>query len=299
LTVLIYVLNFYTRLLTIVLPVPAAVMVVRHDLRTGATATLASALGVTVLLGPVEGLIVLASVGFIGLTLGSCIARRLSWVRTIGITAVAAAAMIIVDFLAGAAVVGMSPSRALAEMERIMVESWEQSLALYSRLGMSEAGLKPIRDMLEWLPKMVRMLLPAVVIGGAVTLASFSYAATRMVLVRTRREVDPIPPFMTWKLPWYWAWGFIIGLLAAQAGAYFSSEVLTAIGLNFTSLFQIIFSVQGLAVLWFVLDRYGIPKGAKFVIVAMIVMSSALLTILPLVGLLDGWFDFRKRLAAR
>ena len=77
LTIVLYVANVYTQLLIYVIPVPVAILVVRNGLRAGAVASVVSALGVGLVLGPIDGITVLIRVALVGLVMaGSWPSRR-------------------------------------------------------------------------------------------------------------------------------------------------------------------------------------------------------------------------------
>lgn len=85
-------------------------------------------------------------------------------------------------------------------------------------------------------------------------------------------------------------------LMGVRAGWLADPEgQLTAAGLNLVLIFTYLFFVEGLAVIWFYLAKWGVGKGGRLLI------SVLLLTpFLPLVepvawlGMLDAWLDFRK-----
>ncbi|MEA4882801.1 MAG: DUF2232 domain-containing protein [Clostridia bacterium] len=299
LTIVLYVADFYTKLLVYVIPVPIAILVVRRDLRTGAMAAVVAALGVGLILGPIDGLIVLASVGFVGLSLGFCLSKRISWITTIAFTSIAALGMIVMDFLLGAVAARLSPAASLAQMQKLMLEAGAQAQAIYKKMGVAEETLKAGTQLFDMLPKLFETFLPVVAIMIAVTAAGIAYAVTRFVLKRTNHYVDPIPPFQEWRIEWQWAWGLIAGILLGNAGAIWKMPIVATVGQNIMVAFWMLYGVQGVAVLWWSLAKYNVAKGLRVLIALMIYTSPALNPLLPLAGVLDGWFDFRKMAAKR
>jgi len=85
--------------------------------------------------------------------------------------------------------------------------------------------------------------------------------------------------------------------LGPALGAW--AEAARLVGLNFFMFFETLFFIQGLSVAhWFVVTRrHG--AGVRIAVYGGAVLGQLLLQITSWAGLLDTWFDYRKRFAPR
>jgi uncharacterized protein YybS (DUF2232 family) len=293
-----YVADVYTKLLLYVIPVPVAILVIRNGIRTGVLATLVAALGVGAILGPIDGLIVLVRVGFIGIALGALLARKRSWLISLAGTSVAGLAAFVSDFLLASWASGLSPGAMIARLQEGLAEAGQRTLELYQKIGVPQESLGLVKQMMELMPVWLKTFLPAVLAIGAVFSASIAYAATRWILVRMKRDVEPIPPFVDWRIDWRFAWGLIGALVLAYAVPGANLGFVRSLAVNAVAVYVMIYSLFGIAVLWSVLASMNVPKGFRVIIALFIYMTPPFNWLLPMAGLLDGWLDFRK-LASR
>ncbi len=294
LTIVLYVADIYTKLLLYVIPVPVAILVVRNGMRTGAIATAVSALGVSLILGPIDGLIVLVRVGFIGIALGALLARKRSWLITLAGTAVASLTAFVSDFLLISWSTGLSPAAMAQKVQETFVEAGQRTMELYQKMGVPQESLGMIGQMTENIPVWLKTFLPAVLAIGALFSAAIAYAAARWILIRMKRDVEAVPPFADWRIDWRWAWGLIGALVLGYAIPGVNLGFVRSLAVNAVVVYVMVYTVQGIAVLWSLLGSMNVPKGLRTVIAVFLYLTPPLNWLLPMVGLLDGWLDFRK-----
>ena len=294
LTIVLYVANVYTQFLIYIIPVPVAILVVRNGLRTGGVASVVAALGVGLVLGPIDGVTVLIRVALVGLTMGVLMGRRTAAVPTLLATALASVAVVVSDFLIVAATSGLSVSQMLERTRQALTEGSSQAIALYEKMGVPAQALESFRTMTDLLPQWFQMFLPTIVLGGAMLAAVISYSAAAWVLKRTKKEVEPIPPFGEWRLSWQWSWGLIATLMLGQAASALGIGFLPTLSRNVMMSYVLLYAVMGMALAWWLLKRYNVTRGFRIFILLMVYMTPPLNWLFILAGLLDGWMDFRK-----
>jgi uncharacterized protein YybS (DUF2232 family) len=186
----------------------------------------------------------------------------------------------------------------IARVQQAFIEAGQSTMELYQKMGVPQESLGLIRQMTELMPVWLKTFLPAVLVIGAVFSASIAYAATRWILVRMKRDVEPIPPFADWRIDWRFAWGLIGALLLAYAVPGVNLGFVRSLAVNAVAVYVMIYSLFGIAVLWSVLGSMNVPKWLRVIIALFIYMTPPFNWLLPMAGLLDGWLDFRK-LASR
>lgn len=299
LTIVLYVANVYTQLLIYVIPVPVAILVVRNGLRAGAVASVVSALGVGLVLGPIDGITVLIRVALVGLVMGGLMAKPARAITTLLATAAAQAGVVITDFLIVAATSGLSPSAMLERLQNAMAEAASQSSAMYERLGVPQQALEQAKAMAELLPQWFEMFLPTILMGGALLAALIAYSTARWILRRTKVEVEALPPFGQWRLGWQWAWGLIAALLVGQLLSSVGGEILGRLVSNVVMMYVLLYTVFGMAVAWGVMEHFRVPVGFRAFLLFMVYVTPPFNWALTLAGLLDGWVDFRRLVRRR
>jgi hypothetical protein len=130
-------------------------------------------------------------------------------------------------------------------------------------------------------------------------LASVTLALVAVVFPHIGDRAASGLAFSRFRLHWSASYGFIAGiaLLAFSAALGEWSEAARLVGLNFFLFFQTLFFIQGLSVAhWFVVTRkYG--PGGRIAVYGAAVIGQLMLQLTSWAGLLDTWFDYRKRFA--
>ncbi len=294
LTVVLYVANVYTQFLVYIIPVPVAILVVRHGLRTGAVASAVAALGIGLILGPLDAITVLIRIALVGLLMGGLMARRARALSTLLATAAAYGAVVISDLLIVAVTSRLSVSQVLDQLKQGIEQASAQVSSMYEQLGMSQQALESTRTMMEQLPQAFELFLPTILLFGAIMAALISYTAARWVLKRTKIDVEALPPFGRWRLGWAWAWGLIAALLLGQLTARVGGTAAQSATSNVIMMYVLLYTVMGASVGWGLLEHYKVSVGFRIVILVMLYMTPPFTWALALAGLLDGWMDFRR-----
>ena len=166
----------------------------------------------------------------------------------------------------------------------------------YTDNGFSEEQVaeqfKAINESLKIFPRIV----PAAIIMFSLWV-SFLYLSLAGLVLRNLGEGTIVfPSFRLWQFPWYFAWGYIIGLIGTLFSSYLGiyQGIGRVVGMNFLVVFNLLFLVQGFAIVYFFLDKFKINNYLRvlgFVLLLIIPLASPLVTWF---GLLDVWYNFRK-----
>jgi uncharacterized protein YybS (DUF2232 family) len=264
-----------------VAPVPLAVLICRHGLRAGIATALVAALSAGAFMQhPAAVLLVLLVLG-LGVAIGEALRDGLSLNQTLAVAWAAA-------FLAFAALYGISRLVFQIDLIDATVQLWlDQLVRLAGRPGgvaLSEAELAEFSSHLK-------SILPGMMALSSGGIAFFDYWLTGRWLVRLGMEVPWFAPFARWRFPWYFTWGYIAGLGLPLLQGLLRAPWLIPVSANLELVFRFVFLLQGVAVLWFYLTRWGVRR---FIAVLLIMISFLAGPLLVFVGLLDAWFDLRR-----
>ncbi|MGI6558908.1 MAG: YybS family protein [Limnochordia bacterium] len=272
-----------------IVPVPLVILVYRHGLRLGILVTVVAAILAGLLIDIMTMVVLLLVAGLVGISIGGALREQLppQKVFALGVAA---------SLIAYALLLFFSQTLFQVNVVDLLMDSFRHSIdqvtALYSKMGMSEEQLGEARTMLENMMNLARMVLPVTFLLSAIGLTFVDYWLARSILGRLGSKMPWFPPFRSWRFPWYLAWGYILGLGLPLIS---SQGVLFAVAANLQVFFTYVFMVQGLAVLWFFFDEFGVSRPLRvFILILIFLPRWPLSRLLVWTGVIDTWLDIRK-----
>lgn len=178
----------------------------------------------------------------------------------------------------------------LTETEAYIRESISQAVKIYTGLGLTQAA-EHVASIADRLVFYLTRLMPAFIISTVLIQSACCYGLARILILRKAAgDVGLVRGrFSEWYAPDKWIWGLIValGLVIIQPPS------LRIAGWNMLLVFGLVYTTQGMAVVEHYLVRASLPAFVRGLIVAILLaLPSALL--IPVIGLLDVWADFRK-----
>lgn len=168
----------------------------------------------------------------------------------------------------------------------------QQFAQLYTKLGMDATQAKQLA---ESAVRMTIALIPSSLAIASVFRAFLTYIVATKVLRRFKYKVGRLPSFSEWKLPWYFVWPLIIGLIMSLAGDQFNISTVAMIGKNLVFAVLPIYFLIGLAVFISFIKSWVIPSWIKALLVVMAVINwTGTLVLLILIGIFDPLISFRR-----
>lgn len=143
---------------------------------------------------------------------------------------------------------------------------------------------------------MIPYLIPSVIIFYVFLSTFISYYWSMIIFRKNSIVLRGIPLFKTWDIPWYFIFGFIIGLILAVIPNFDArfDFLFDAVGINLLIIFGFSYTVTGFAVLWWIFDKFKIAYVWRILIIIATSFFIILLIIIPIIGILDIWVNFRK-----
>ncbi len=181
---------------------------------------------------------------------------------------------------------GLNPLTALESFFRLRID---EGMKLYAAMGLKEAA-ETVRAYSDSLIYYVARLFPSIVIASTVVQAACCYGLARWLIKRREGAVSGLEQtsFAGWHAPDGWVWG----LIATLALLLLPLDAVKFAGWNLIVLFFFLYTVQGLALLEYLLKRISIPALVRGFILALIL--PLLLVFVTALGVVDIWADFRK-----
>ena len=281
---------YFMPYLFFVAPVPLIILVYRHGMRPGILVAVTSALLAGIVISMVPTMIFLLILGLVGLAMGGALREGFPPHR---ILLIGTATSVIALLLMVAVTTLVLDISVLETSFEAMRRSLEQALQIYERFGVDEHPfLKP--NAIDEFVRLLRLALPAALLTTATIMTFANYWLARLILNRVGSKLPWIRPFRTWRFPWYLAWGYILGqslLLIGRSAT--ETSIWFALGLNLQILFNYVFLLQGLAILWFFFEKARVPKLVRWIVIIFL-FNPMITTVIVWAGVLDTWFNFRK-----
>ena len=221
-----------------------------------------------------------------------------------GIVVTAGIIISILSMSAMALVTLHSEGLTLSEMVQPPEEIYNETMDLYQRTGFLDnlqnqgVNQEEVKTITRQVAETTWQLLPGLKAIEAMGAAVLNYMLLHLICRRFRLDVQNLPQFMYWELPWYLTWGVILGLAALLGGDYWQYQAVKLFGENLLLLFAPVLLVFGASVAVFFYKKAPWPMWLK---IALIVLSFIYIwfTVLMLMtlGLFDPLFGYRKRIS--
>jgi uncharacterized protein YybS (DUF2232 family) len=292
LSVIIAIIGLFVPLLSfasLLWPVPIIIIIKRYGMRYGIYSTVASGLIVGMVSEPLYAVYVIFGFGAVGLAIGFGVVRDYSASKTIIVASLASLASKVLLIFAATEIMGVNPIEVQLET---MKKAFEFSTEFYNNIGIDKA--EDIKNMFMGSLDLIKITLPAILIFASALDSFLNYTVARVVLKRFKLYLKPFPPFGEWRFPSNVSFGFLLLVALTFIGGYFGLQNTQVIMSNIFLLFNLVFLIQGLSLVYYFLTSKGIGKAIKIILLVIIAFNQMFALITVFAGLLDVIFDFRK-----
>ncbi|WP_315117073.1 YybS family protein [uncultured Clostridium sp.] len=279
-----------------ILPIPVAVLLLRHNLKVTITSVVASGILVGFIYNPLSGLTSAIMFGMTGIALGYCIKKDKN--VSISIFALAISSLIgtIIDITVYILLISKSTVVGFVdEMVKIMNESLQSVISMYSQMGISEEKLKPLIDSFKLFnTDFIIKIIPGILIMSSIIFAYFTYNITRVILKRLNYNMREMPKFthihVNIKIATIVAVALLIGVILVRQNIKIGEYILNSSQL----ILQYIFLFNGLSVaIYYLRIKYKLSKTISLFIIIFTLFSQFAMVYIML-GISDIIIDFRK-----
>jgi uncharacterized protein YybS (DUF2232 family) len=190
-----------------------------------------------------------------------------------------------------AVVMGINPLNLQTEA---MVNGLEQSLEFYRSMGMNPEDLAKMEATLKPMVELIKIILPAGFVLAAFVDTFLNFQVAKAVLARLGQVIDPFPPFRCWHMPRFTIYALAVSLVAIYWGKSRELELLYNIGMNIQVLTTMLLFVQGMALVYFLTDKYNLSRIVRGIILFLILSNGIFMQALIFGGAFDIIFDYRQ-----
>lgn len=299
-TAILFIISIYIPLLgtlvSFLCPLPIIILYLRHSLKFTIISIFVSGVLVSIIAGPLQGLMVLLGFGILGVTLGYAIKKELSSNEIILLGSIASLSSKIIIILIGIWFLDINPLIFdVDQIDRIIT----QSLNFYQSIGLTGEQLDFLKESLTQTLNIFRIVFPAMLILASIFDVFINYIVARVVLKRFGYNLPGFSSFSNWRAPKSFFWSYFLGIILIFLGVKYNIALLNKIGLNVQIFFTIAFFVCGLSLVVFLLERYKVKSFVKWIIYIMICIQPIFSQVATWIGILDVWIDFRKLIVSK
>jgi len=288
---------------TLILPIPVALLYIRHNNKVTITAIFSSVIITSLVYNPIMAIYSAITYSIIGIALGYCVKENkrssitliflaigsaISNILTIAFSMLFLEKISFIDFI----------SKNLDLMKQSMKTSLDAAKIIYSQAGMTPQQIKLLNENVQILNKidvaLILSLLPATIFIFSFVSAYLNYIVSRAVLKKLNYKMDEVLPFSRVYVSNI-VGAVLIGIVCI--GIILSSKNIPGgeyIKNSSQTLMQFVFIINGLAASTYFLSVKR--KLSKIVVVLILILSvlSPLGNIYFSIGLMEMAFDFRK-----
>ncbi|MBW2434735.1 MAG: DUF2232 domain-containing protein [Deltaproteobacteria bacterium] len=175
------------------------------------------------------------------------------------------------------------------EFARSVTYNREFLLALYRNMGLPAENIPDFTQFLDEIQKIVIRILPALVITSTFFIIWINLLLGRTLLKSRQMPYPEYGMLDVWRAPDFLVWGVIgCGLLIL-----IPDDMTKIIGLNGLIALMMIYFFQGIAIVSFFFEKKKVPRFAKIILYALLVLQEVLLVVIA-IGFIDVWANFRK-----
>ncbi|MCD6436453.1 MAG: DUF2232 domain-containing protein [Clostridiales bacterium] len=268
-----------------IISVPFVVLMVRHSWKYVVISAISSAILVTFISFPTYGIYVAIFGGLVGLVMGHYIKEKKdsSYIMFYGALMTSVAFIIILTITT--LITGVS-------LSDIVEKAFTEMLYLRDNMGLTNMMNTSEMQFTEVL-KIFKMIIPSSLIVIAGIYSMVNYLIATIIMRRIGMDVSSAHKFSEFALPNNIMAGTTIILVLSYISGKLNIVDSQVLFINILNLFVYVFLIQGIAIMFFFLEKRKLKKSAKILSVVAIFLFQMTL-ILAIVGWLDNVFDFRK-----
>ncbi len=173
-------------------------------------------------------------------------------------------------------------------------ESFEMQESLFSNFEGMQEQLEANKDFYEDMINTAIRIIPSVVILTAIGMVTINYYAAQKIAKRLKLKIRKLGSFQNFRLPSNIALGIVVIMVLTFIVGRLNFVNSEALSDNFIILFQIVFFIQGLALVRFMITQYNVSNVVWAIVLLAVIFVPIFTIMLLLAGIADVIFDFRK-----
>ena len=286
-------LPFFSFIGYFIMPIPMTILFVKYGLRQAILLGITAGILMGIFIDPLTAIIQIATFGAVGIALGAGFKEKWPPAKLLmGVTV----ALIGTAIGLAALMYGVMDVNIVAALGDVFDTLMQETMEQYKNSGMSELQLAETKAQLEEVRRLLPTMLPMFMCLAMAIIAYVNVKVSQFFLQRLGFDVRPFLPIRYWEMPRGVIYLYILALVMKYWGTTRSIEWLNIIGLNLNQMAFFFICIQGLAFLFYFLDRrFHISTGLQAVIIALFFVMPVFSYAAFIMGLIDMLANIRKK----
>lgn len=179
-------------------------------------------------------------------------------------------------------------------MENAFDQTREMYKTFFEMSGTDTENAKQILSNLDQSAEAILLIIPFGMIVSSVFTTYTNYIVSGAILRRIGLNIEKPKKFSYFRLPTNFMMGTLVIVILTYLTNKFNIVNSIALNANIMILFQVVFIMQGLAVLSFLIEKKGIRDAFRRIILVFVLLIQLFSLLLFVVGLFDVIFNIRK-----
>lgn len=294
-TALLGILVYYMPLLSLLgmlWAAPIIIMGYRNGFKVSLVSAAAAGIIVSIFTEPFSGIYLFIVFGISGLVMGYLMNKKVNPGINMTVSGLVMAICSVGGLLLGFFIAGQTPTQVIEQLMKIFNESLDTMTNLYRSMGIPDDQLNSTVKMMRDSMAAMQYIIPTLFIISGMIFSFINYKVVKMILGRMKYQIEDVKPFSQWRLPDNFAIGMMIIIFLTLAASYLKIPNMVTVQMNMIYLVNFIFTIIGLSVISFMLNKYNVSKPFRSIIIFIVFFS--LSNYLAIVGLVDAVFNIRK-----
>ena len=281
---------YFIPYLLIIFPAGFVIFSLRRNIALSGIAMLISLLAISFAIGPVYGMLIFALFFPFTMVLSYMIKSRRRSIEIIGIsTLVFFISILIILNLIDATGIGF-----VAQLEENFKNVMESQIEMFKDMDLTNYELAETKELLENAYRYILLIIPSTMLIFSIIVSYLNYLASAVGLNRLGVKITNIPRFAKFSLPRNAIGGVLVMFLTIFIADKLGFGYSETINLNLVALVGFMLFIQGLSVIEHLLKKRNVFLIFRIILYVLFLFTAFMLTIIPIVGVLDLVFDFRK-----
>lgn len=294
-TAVLGILVYYMPLLSLIgmfWAVPIIIMGFRNGFKVSFISAVVAAILVSMFTEPYNGIYLFMVFGISGIVMGNLMNKKVNPSLNILVSGLILAVCSVAGILLTLWILGESPAQAIEQIIKIMNESFEKAADIYKTVGIPKEQLESAINSFKEGIEALKLIVPTAFIINGLFFSFINFKIVKLILERMKYEIEDVKSFSNWRMPDNFSLGLLLILFLTIAASYLKISNIETVTINIIFLLRWIFTIIGLSVSAFVLNKYGVSKIVKYIVLSILFIG--LSNVLTIIGLIDTIFNIRK-----
>ncbi|NLM03737.1 MAG: YybS family protein [Clostridiales bacterium] len=268
----------------IILPVPFILLSTRHGTRYTVISLIVTSFLIGFLAGPIYSIFIFMLSSPLALSMGYSIKKRNKPYEVIGFGTGISTLSIFALIQLISLISGINIINEIAHMVQEVVKHQGDMLTNL------DIGVIELKQAINYF----MMIVPAMVIIQSMVGAFINYYLTSVIINRFQLADYYLGEFSEFRLPRNIVLGSFIIFILSVFTSYIEGLKHSALILNITSIFLVVFFLQGISLVAYLLKKSKVPRFIRVSSIILLILISPLMTIIAMLGVTDSIIDIRR-----